>query len=121
MLLMLRRTAGFELCFDKLRRIRGTDALQVSLEPIKRRCDVERLHVNSEVAGRPYLLSITAATLTGTHLHYRNTGRTAMAVAIALGLSVTPEVVQLYNENKFSQWASQLFSGKVSALCVNCR
>ena len=49
---------------------------------------------------RPVLLSVTAATLLGNYLKYKNKRRTALAVAVAFGLTVTPEIVQLYNQNR---------------------
>jgi len=49
---------------------------------------------------RPAFLSITVASLVGNYLKYRNKRRTALAVAVAFGLTVTPELVRLFNEGR---------------------
>ena len=49
---------------------------------------------------RPAFLSVTAASLIGNYLKYRNKRRTALAVAIAFGLTTTPELVRLFNEER---------------------
>ena len=52
------------------------------------------------LACRPAFLSVTALTLAGNYMKYRNRQRTALALAIAFGLAITPELVQLYNESR---------------------
>jgi len=38
--------------------------------------------------------------LIGNYLKYRNKRRTALAVAVAFGLTITPELVRLFNEDR---------------------
>lgn len=67
---------------------------------------------------RPLFLSATTSTLLGNYLRYKNKRRTALAVAFAFGLAITPEIVQLYNKDQSPSLAllfRYLNYGKVAA------
>ena len=71
---------------------------------------------------RPLFIALTASSLAYTHACYKNRRRTAVAAALALALTSTPELVRQYNLGKGSVAApAQILQVQVTGLkCESC-